>query len=205
MSITNLIIFLINLIVSYPLLTKQTIKVDNCNISTPKMGVQDLIVTQYDCSPRQITNRQYYKLKNIGGYKNKPADFQNLSAQVSIISQIRTLQVRAYAIYAKLSDNQSVYHKITLKRGFRFDHDNSHVNNMERTFFPTKIEARREIARVGLVNKHHYHSQMKQFDLIRDPRWQANIKDKQGRFQLNGHRPFAFQYGNMAYNPRVNE
>ena len=35
------------------------------NISTPKSGEQDLIVTQYDCSPKHITNLQYYQLKKI--------------------------------------------------------------------------------------------------------------------------------------------
>ena len=46
--------------------------------------------------------------------------------------------------------------KISLKRGYRFDHINWYVNNMERSFFPTEIEARRELARVGLIRKHHY-------------------------------------------------
>ena len=55
---------------------------------------------------------------------------------------------------------------------------------MERLFFPTKIEARSELARVGLISKQHYHSQMIQFDVLDDPRWQANIEAKQGRFYL---------------------
>ena len=73
---------------------------------------------------------------------------------------------------------------------------------MERPFFPTKIEARREIACVGFINKHHYNPQIIQFDVIDDPRWQANIEAKQGRFQLDRYRPFAFQHGSMVYNPR---
>ena len=76
--------------------------------------------------------------------------------QVQILSQIRTLQVRAYAIHAKLSDKESFCHKIALKRGFRFDHDNWYVNKMERPFFPTEIEACREFARVGIISKNHY-------------------------------------------------
>ena len=83
--------------------------------------------------------------------------FSNTPRPKTIFSQIRTLQERAYAIHAKLSDKESFCHKISLKRGFRFDHDNWHVNNMERPFFPTEIEARRELARVGLINKKHYH------------------------------------------------
>ena len=67
---------------------------------------------------------QFYKLKKIGKYKIKPADVQTLPAQVSIFSQIQTLQVRAYAIYAKLSNKEKFCHKISLMRGFRFDHDN---------------------------------------------------------------------------------
>ena len=30
---------------------------------------------------------------------------------------------------------------------------------MERSFFPIEIEARRELARIGLISKHHYHPQ----------------------------------------------
>ena len=96
---------------------------------------------------------QCYKLNKIGGSKIKPADFKILSAQVQIFSQTRTLQVRAYAIHAKLSDKESFCQKISLKRGFRFNHDNWNVNNMERPFFPTESEARRELARVGLISK----------------------------------------------------
>ena len=56
---------------------------------------------------------------------------------------------------------------------------------MERPFFPTEIEVHRELARVGLINKNHYCPQMIQFDVLDDPRWQANIEDKQGRFRLD--------------------
>ena len=60
-------------------------------------------------------------------------------------------------MHAILSDKESFSHKGSLKRGFRFDQDNWYVNNMERHFFPTEIEALRELARVGLISKHHYH------------------------------------------------
>ena len=76
---------------------------------------------------------------------------------------------------------------------------------MKRPFFPTEIESRRELARIGLISKHHYHPQIMQFDVLDDPRWQANIEAKQDRFQLDRYRPFAFQHGSMAYNPRHHE
>ena len=112
---------------------------------------------------------QYYKLNKIGELKIRPADFKILTAQVQIFSRTRTLQVRAYAIHAKLSDKESFCHKIALKRGFRFDHDNWYVNNMKRPSFPTDTEARRELARVGLISKHHYRPQMIPFDVLDDP------------------------------------
>ena len=112
---------------------------------------------------------QYYKLNKIGECKSKPANFKILPTQVQIFSQIQKLQVRAYAILAKLSDKENFYHKLSLKRGFWFDHDNWYVNNMGRPFFPTEIEARRELARVALINKNHYRPQMIQFDVLDDP------------------------------------
>ena len=145
---------------------------------------------------------QYYKLNKIGESKIKPADFKILPAQVQIFSQIRTLQVRAYAIHAKISDKESFRQKIALKRGFRFDHDNWYVNNMERPFFRTEIEAHRELVRVGLISKRHYRPRMIQFDVLDDPRWQAIIEEKQGRFRLDRYRLFSFQHGGMVYNPR---
>ena len=198
MSTTNLNYILINLFFSCPLPIKQTIKVDQRNISTAKTGIQDLVVTHYDGSPKQITNLQYFKLNEIGESKIKPADFQILPAQVQIFSQIRTLQVRTYAIHAKLSDKESFCHTISLKRGFCFDHDNWYVKSMERPFFPTEIEARRELARVCLISKHHYPLQMIQFDVLDDPRWQENIEEKQGSFRLDRYRPFAFQHVSMV-------
>ena len=128
---------LLNLFFSCPLPIKQPFKVDQHKISASKTGIQDLAVTHYDCSPKHITNMQYYKLNKIGECKIKPADFKTLPAQVQLFSQIRTLQVRAYDIHAKLRDKENFCHKIALKRGFRFDHDHWCVNNMERTFFPT--------------------------------------------------------------------
>ena len=145
---------------------------------------------------------QHYKLNKIGECKIEPADFQILPDQAQIFSQIRTLQVRAYAIHAKLSDKERFCHKVALKRGFRFDHDNWYVNNMERPFFPTEIQIRREIARVGLISKHHYHPKIIQFDTLDDPRLQET---KQGLFQLDRYRPFAFQYGSIVYDPRDHE
>ena len=94
--------------------------------------------------------------KKIGECKIKPSDFQILPAQVQIFSQIRALQVWIYAIHAKLGDKESFCRKIALKRCFRFDHNNWYVNKKERPFCPTEIEARRELARVGLKFKHHY-------------------------------------------------
>ena len=202
MSTINLILILHNLFFSCPLQIKQPIKVDQHNISTPKTGIKDLVVTHFDCSPKHITNMQYYKLNKTGECKIKPADFKILPAKAQIFSQIRTLQVRSYAIHAKLRDKESYCHKIALKRGFRFDHDNWFVNNIERHFFPIEIEARRELARVGLISKHHYRPQMIQFDVLDDPRWQANVEEKQGRFRLYRHRLFSFQHGSMVYNPR---
>ena len=73
---------------------------------------------------------------------------------------------------------------------------------MERPFFPTDIEACRELARVGLISKHHHTPQMIHFDVLNDPLWQANIEEKQGRFRLDRYRSFAFQHGSMVYNPR---
>ena len=73
---------------------------------------------------------------------------------------------------------------------------------MERIFFPTKIEARRELARVGLISKDLYRPQMIQFDILDDPSWQANIEEKRGLFQLDRYKPFAFRHGSMIYNPR---
>ena len=43
---------------------------------------------------------------------------------------------------------------------------------------------------------------MIQFDLLDDPRWQAIIEEKQGRFRLDRYRLFSFQHGSMVYNPR---
>ena len=96
MSITILILLLPNLFLSHPLRIKQTIEVDQHNISTPKPGVQDLIVIHYDCYQKHITNMQYYKPKNIGECKIKPADIPIVPAQVQIFSQIGTLQVRLH-------------------------------------------------------------------------------------------------------------
>ena len=71
---------------------------------------------------------------------------------------------------------------------------------MEQPFFPT--EACRELERIGSISKSHYRTQMIQFDILDDPRCQANIEEKQGRFRLDRYRPFAFQHGSMVYNPR---
>ena len=178
MSSTNLVLILFIIFFSSSFPFKQPIKVDQSNNSTPKTGIEELVVTHNDCSPKHITNMQYYKLNKICECKIKLADFKILPPRVQIFSQIRTLQVRAFAIHAKLSDKESFCHKIALKRGFRFDHDNWYVNNMERPLFPTEIEARRELARIGLISKNHYRPQMIQFEILDDPHWQANIEEK---------------------------
>ena len=76
---------------------------------------------------------------------------------------------------------------------------------MERPFFPTEIEARRELARVGLISKHHYHPQIIQFGVLDDPHWQANIEAKKSGFQPDRYQPFAFQHRSMVNNPRDHE
>ena len=76
---------------------------------------------------------------------------------------------------------------------------------MERHFLPTEIGTCRELARVGLVSKHHCHAQMIQFVVLNNQRWQPIIEAKQGRFQLDPYRPFAFKHENMLYNARDHE
>ena len=146
MSITNLIVILINLFFSSPLPLKKQITFDKRKISTTKFGLQDLIATHYDCSPRHITNMQCYKLKKIGECKAKPADFQILPIQVSILSQISTIQIQAFALYAKLSNKESLRHKIDYQRGYRFDHDKWYVNNIQKT----EVETRRAVRELAL-------------------------------------------------------
>ena len=124
-------------------------------------------------------------INKIEECKIKLTNFKILPAQVQFFSQIRTLQVRVFAIHAKLSVKESFCLKIALKRGFRFDDDNWYVNKMETPFFPTEIEACREYARVCLINKNHYSPQMIQFDVLDDSRWQANIEEKPCRFRLD--------------------
>ena len=66
-------------IISPPLPIKQPIKVDKHNIYTLKSGVQDLVVTHYDCSPKHITNMQYYKLNvrsNQQTFKSSPLKYK---------------------------------------------------------------------------------------------------------------------------------
>ena len=63
---------------------------------------------------------------------------------------------------------------------------------MERPFFPTEIDTRRELASIELITKRHYHPQLIPFGLLNDPRWQANIEAKQSHFQLGRYRPIAF-------------
>ena len=72
---------------------------------------------------------------------------------------------------------------------------------MNKPLIRKEIEARRELARVVLISNHHYHPQMIQFD-VRDSRRQANTEAKQGCFQLDRYRPFAFQHESMVYNLR---
>ena len=72
---------------------------------------------------------QFYKLNKICEWKIKPADFQILSAQ----------------------HFQSFCQKISLKTGFRLDHDSWYVNNLEWSFFPTEIEALRELEHFGHI------------------------------------------------------
>ena len=93
MFITNLTLLLLNLFLLNQLPIKPPIKVDQNNISTPKTGIQDLVVTHFDCSTEHMTNMLFYKLNKKGECKVKPADFQILPAQVQISSQIHTLQV----------------------------------------------------------------------------------------------------------------
>ena len=86
MYTTNSILILLNILslfLSCPLPKKQPIKVNQHNISTPKTGIQDLVATHYDCSPKHITNMQYYKLNKIGECKIRPADFKILQTQVN--------------------------------------------------------------------------------------------------------------------------
>ena len=110
---------------------------------------------------------------------------------------IHKFELYKYALtpYTLNLATRKIFVKIALKRGFRFDHDNWYVNNIERPFFPTEIKARRELARFGLISKNHYRPQMIQFDVLDDPRWQ-------GRFRLVRYRPFAFQHISMVYNSR---
>ena len=116
MSITILIILLINLFFSHPLPIKLPTKVDKPNVLTSKSWVQVLVVSHYNSSPQHITNKQYCKLNEIWEYKIKPIYFKILPSQVSTFSQTRTLQLGAYAIHAKLSNKESFYHKISLKK-----------------------------------------------------------------------------------------
>ena len=197
MSITNLIFLLLKLLISHPLLIQHPIEIDKHNVSTLKSGAQNLIVTHYDCSPKYIRNMQYYKLKKLANIRSNPKSFRYFPPISNIFLEIRALQVRACAIHGKLSDKGSFCNKISLNRGFRFDHHKWYVNIVERPFYPIEIEARWELARVGLISKHNYHPQIIQFDVLDDPRWQAKIEAKQGRLELDLYRPFAFQHGSL--------
>ena len=53
---------------------------------------------------------------------------------------MRRIQVRENAIYAKFSDNEKFCDKISLKKGYRFDHDNWYINNTEIQEFQQELK-----------------------------------------------------------------
>ena len=96
---------------------KQPNKVDQHNISTPKTGIQDLVVPHYDCSPKHITNMQYYKLNKIGEYKIKPANFKILPAQVRFFHKSERYKY-ALTPYTLILATRKVFVKKSLKKRF---------------------------------------------------------------------------------------
>ena len=65
-----------------------------------------------------------------------------------------------------LATKKTFVTKLHLKEASGLITINWYVNNMERPFFPTEIEACKELARLGLISKHHYHPQVTQFDVL---------------------------------------
>ena len=92
-----------------------------------------------------------------------------------------------------------------LKRGFSFDYDNWYVNNMEKLFYPIKIEARRKFARLSLISKHHYQPQIIQFDVLDYQRWQANIEAKRSFSTWSLQTFWSPTRGKEVYKPRDHE
>ena len=98
----------------------------------------------------------------------------------------------AFVQNAKFSHKLNFANKSSLKKGYRFHQDNCYLNNRERHFLPSEIETRGELTRIGIKNNYYY-PHLIYFDLLSNTRWQDNIEAKQGRFQLNRFRFFAFQ------------
>ena len=134
-------------------------------ISTPKTGIQDLVVTHYDCSPKHITNMQYYKLNKIGERKIKPAYFKILPHKYKSFHKFGnykyaltpyTLNLSTRKVFVTKCHSKEVLDLITIIG----------LLKIWKNFFPTEIEARRELARFGLISKHHSRTQMIQFDAL---------------------------------------
>ena len=164
MSITNLILFLINSFLSYSLPTRQPNKVDNRNTFGPKSGTQDLIVTHHYCSP-------------------------SISQLCSIISSIRLANIRSNRQTFKTSQHKFSYSQ--KYEHFKNLHKPYMQNTATKKAFDTKFHLREVSGLIPMIGmfflshrnwssyrtwtcwsrRHQYIPQMIQFDFFKDLRW----------------------------------
>ena len=175
---------------------KQPIKSDQHNISTPETGIQDLVVTHYDCSPSQISS--IISSINLGNLKSSRPIFKSSPPKYKSFHKFEHYKYahRPYALNLATREVfvTNFHSKVALGLITIFGMLTIWKDLIDGK---TDIEACRKLTR-WFRSKHHYRPQMIQFDVLDDPRWQANIEEKQSRFRLDRHRPFAFQHGSMV-------
>ena len=101
---------------------KQPINIEKCKILTPKSGIQELVVIQKDCSPQNITSKQYYMLKKFGECKNKPADFQFLDCPIGNVFSRKNNSDTYICPICETQRQREFFHEILPEKGYSFYH-----------------------------------------------------------------------------------
>ena len=163
---------------------------------SPRTGLQDLLVTHYDCEENEQKTLHKYAINQITQCETEPQAIETTNVIATLYSKARATTVTGYKFTATFSKKKVYCSQVSNGNKNRLDHESFYQSNIERLLHLNHDDCKTELYRLNLTKNKLSDRKIVNF---RDSGHQAELERYQGHIQLDEKYPYNGAHGRLTY------
>ena len=166
---------------------------------SPRTGLQDLLVTHYDCEENEQKTLHKYGIYQVTHCKTEPQDIETTNVIATLYSKARATTVTGYKFTATFSEKKVPCSQVSNGNKNRLDHESFYQSNIERLLHLNPDDCKNELLRLNLTRIKITDRKVVNFQVFADSVHQAELERYQGNVQLDEKYPYNSAHGRLVY------